>query len=34
MTTVPTEYKTNFTGEITLCVPQIVNTEQLKQYAP
>jgi len=28
------EYKTYFTGEITLRVAQIVNTEQLQHYYP
>ena len=28
------KYKTYFTGEITLQVPQIVNTEQPQRYIP
>ena len=28
------KYKTHFTGEITLHVAQIVNTEQLQHYIP
>jgi len=28
------EYKTYFTGEMTLHVAQIVNTEQLQHYLP